>query len=81
MENRVAIIGIVVEDLQQTERMNAILHEYKEYIIGRMGLPYEKKQISLISVMVDGPQTQISAMSGKLGALTGMSVKTIYSKI
>lgn len=81
MESRVALIGIIVEDRNSAERINAILHEYGDYIIGRMGLPYQKRKISIISVVVDAPQDVISALSGKLGMLPHVSTKTVYSKI
>lgn len=80
MEKRVALIGIVVEDLDHTEELNHILHEFSEYIIGRMGIPYRDRGISIISVAIDAPMNVISSLSGKLGMLKGLSVKTIYSK-
>lgn len=80
METRVALIGIVVEDMNSVMELNNILHEYSPYIIGRMGLPYREKNISIISVAVDAPQDIISALSGKLGMLAGISTKTVYSK-
>lgn len=79
MENRVAIIGIIVENLSSAEALNAILHEYSAYIIGRMGIPYREKKISIISVAVDAPEDVISAMAGKVGRLEGVSAKTAYS--
>lgn len=81
MESRVALIGIVVEDLNSVERLNSILHEYGSYIIGRMGVPYKKRDISIISVAVDAPEDVINTLSGKLGMLPGVNTKTIYSKI
>lgn len=81
METRVALIGIVVEDLGSAERLNSLLHDYGQYIIGRMGVPYEKKGVSIISVAMDAPQDVISALSGKLGAIDGVTAKTIYSKL
>ncbi|HPD90585.1 MAG TPA: iron-only hydrogenase system regulator [Bacillota bacterium] len=80
MDTRVAVIGIIVEQPDSVEEMNHLLTQYGNYIIGRMGVPYEKKQISVISVVLDAPQDIISALSGKLGALPGISTKTIYSK-
>ena len=79
METRIGLIGIIVEDLNATEKLNCILHEYGSYIIGRMGLPHREKKLSIISV-VDAPNNVISALSGKLGMLKGITVKTIYSK-
>jgi len=85
METRVAIIGIIVENRDEhkdsIEKLNRILHDYGNYIIGRMGLPYREKGINIISVAVDAPQDIISALSGKLGRLPGVSTKTLYSKV
>ena len=80
MEKRVALIGIVVEDMNNVESLNHILHEYGDYIIGRMGIPYRSRGISIISVAVDAPMNSIITISGKLGMLKGLSGKTIYSK-
>ena len=80
METRVAVISIIVEDIEAAESINILLHHYRPYIIGRMGVPYAPKKISIISVAVDGPMDAISALSGKLGAIEGVSTKTIYSK-
>lgn len=80
-ETRIAIIAIVVEDRDSVELMNTTLHEYSQYIIGRMGIPYQKKQISLISVAIDAPNEIISALCGKLGNINGLTVKTAYSKV
>ena len=80
MDTRIAIIAIIVEDLACTKEMNEILHEYGPYIIGRMGIPYRQKNLSLISVAVDAPNEVISALSGKLGNINGLNVKTAYSK-
>lgn len=79
METKVAVIAIVVEDRNSAEALNDILHNYADYIIGRMGIPYRAKNINIISVVVDAPHDVISALSGKIGALKGVSVKTAYS--
>ena len=79
METRVAVIGILVENPDSTEKMNHILHGYSRYIIGRMGIPYRERGISIISIAVDAPQDVISALSGKIGRLPGVSAKTAYS--
>ena len=79
MENRVAIIGIIVENRDSVEALNEILHEYAAYIIGRMGLPYKAKNISIISVVLDAPQDIISALAGKIGNLDGISSKTLFA--
>lgn len=80
MEKRIALIGIVVEDTGITEQLNSILHEYGEHIIGRMGIPYRDRGVCIISVAVDAPMDVISSLSGKLGMLHGLSVKTVYQK-
>lgn len=81
METRIAQIGIIVENKDSAERINALLHEYGEFIVGRMGIPYPKRQISIISVVMDAPNDVISALSGKLGMLPSVNTKTVYSKI
>jgi len=81
METRVAVISIIVENSDSAESLNGILHEYGEYVIGRMGIPYREKKINIISVAVDAPQDKISALSGKIGKLEGVSVKTAYSGV
>lgn len=80
-ESRVALMGIIVEDTESAARINGILHEYGQYIIGRMGLPYRERALNIISIVLDGPQEAISALSGKLGMLPGVSCKCMYSKI
>lgn len=79
MDTRVAIIGIIVEEESSVDELNRILHEYGSYIIGRMGLPYHKKGINIISIAVDAPQEIISALSGKVGKLQGITSKAAYS--
>lgn len=76
---RIAIIALVVADREAAESINALLHEYGEHIIGRMGLPCRERGISLISVALDAPQDVISALAGKLGRLKGVSSKTVYA--
>jgi len=80
METRVAVISIIVENKGSVEALNQMLHDYSDYIIGRMGIPYKVKNINIICVAVDAPQDIISALSGKLGKLEGVSVKAAYSK-
>lgn len=79
METRVAVMGIIVQNLESAEQLNSILHEFSEHIIGRMGIPYREKKISILSVAVDAPQDVISALAGKIGRLSGVSVKTAYA--
>ena len=81
MEARVALIGIIVENPDHVDMLNQILHEYRTYIIGRMGVPYQAKKISIISIAVDAPNDIINALSGKIGRLDGVSAKTIYSQV
>ena len=81
METRVAVMGIIVENAESVEKLNGLLHEYGEYIIGRMGIPYRTKKINIISVAIDAPQNVISTLSGKIGNLGGVSVKIAYSNV
>lgn len=81
METKVAVISIIVERYDAVETLNALLHEYSDYIIGRMGLPYREKHINLISVALDAPADTISALAGKIGNLNGMSVKTAVASV
>ena len=80
-ETRVAVISIIVEDPARVEEINSLLHIYSSYIIGRMGIPYRQRGISVISVAVDAPQEEISALSGKIGRLAGVSAKAAYSNV
>ena len=81
METRVAVMSIIVENAESVEKINALLHENSDYIIGRMGIPYRKRKINIISIALDAPQNVISTLSGKIGNLDGVSVKTAYSGI
>ena len=81
INTRVAVISIIVENEDATQKINEILHEYRNYIIGRMGIPYRSKGISVISVAIDAPQDLISALSGRVGRLPGISAKTAYSNV
>ena len=80
METRIAVIAIIVEDRESSAAMNEVLHQYGDYIIGRMGIPYKQKGISLISVAIDAPNEIISALTGKLGNIPGLTAKAAYSK-
>ena len=80
METRVVLLGIIVEDTASVEELNAVLHEYRQYIIGRMGLPYREKKLHIISIVMDAPQDIISALSGKIGMLPGITAKALYAK-
>lgn len=81
MENRIALLGIVVEDECSTEPLNRLLSEYKQYVVGRMGIPYRQRGVNLISIVLDAPGDTISSLSGKLGMLPGVSAKTLYAKL
>ena len=81
MDSRVAVISVIVENQDSAEALNALLHEFSDFIIGRMGIPYRKRGVNIISVAIDAPQDRIAALSGKIGSLPGVSVKTAYSNI
>ena len=81
MKTRVAVMGIIVEDTQSVEQLNALLHDYGSYIVGRMGIPYRERGIHIVSIAIDAPQDVISALSGKVGKLPGVSSKTAYSGV
>ena len=81
METRLALIGIVVENNESAKKINDILHEYGEYIVGRMGIPYRKRNVSVISIVIDAPSDLISALAGKLGMIPDVNIKTVYSKL
>ena len=81
METRVALMSIIVSNMESVEKLNALLHDVSEYIIGRMGIPYREKNISIISIAIDAPQDKISEVSGKIGRLDGVSIKTAYSNV
>lgn len=79
-ETRVALIGIVVDNTSEISKLNELLHEFGQYIIGRMGVPYKDKGINVISIALDAPMDVISSLSGKIGMIKGISSKVIYSK-
>ena len=81
VETRVAVMSIIVENGDSVEKLNNLLHEFGEYIVGRMGIPYRKRKINMISIALDAPQNTIAALAGKIGTLPGVSVKTAYSGI
>ena len=81
METRVAVISIIVENDGSTAELNGLLSGFSNYVIGRMGVPYKERGVRLISVAVDAPQDKIAALSGRIGALDGVSVKTAYARI
>ena len=80
MDKRVAVISIIVEDEASAEDINRILHTYRQYVIGRMGIPYREKGINIISIAIDAPQDVINTLSGEIGKLKGVSAKTAYSR-
>lgn len=79
MDTRIALIGVIVKNQDSVEEVNKILHEYRDRIFGRMGIPHKEKGVNVISIAIDAPETEISALSGKLGMLEGISSKTIYT--
>ena len=79
-KTRIALLGIMVEDIEATDDINRLLHENRQYIVGRMGIPYRQRGLAIISVVLDAPQDVTSSLSGKLGMLPGVSVKAVYSK-
>lgn len=81
MESRIAVVSIIVENPDTVEALNALLHEYGRYIIGRMGIPYREKKVNIISIALDAPQDVTAALSGKIGNLPGVSAKTVYSGV
>ncbi len=81
MEQRIALIGIIIEKEESVEPLNRLLHEYKNDIVGRMGIPYRDRGVNIISVVIDAPTEAISALSGKLGMLEGVTAKALYSKM
>ena len=80
MEKRIGVIGIVVEDITSSEKINAVLHDYADLVVGRMGIPYRERNVSVISLIVDGDNDEISALTGKLGRIKGASVKSMITK-
>lgn len=80
MENRVALLGIIVENSESVDKLNRLLHDYSQYIIGRMGIPHRERHMNIISIVMDAPQGVISALSGKVGMLPGVSSKVLYGK-
>lgn len=80
MANRVAVIAIIAEDIQASGEINLLLHEYSNFIIGRMGLPYRERNMNIITIAIDAPQDIINALSGKLGRIAGVTAKAVSSK-
>ena len=81
MQSRVAVISIIISDNSSVENINALLHDYGEYIIGRMGVPYRNKQVNIISIAIDAPQDKINTLAGRIGRLNGVTAKTVYSAV
>ena len=79
-EKRIAVLGIIIEDVRQAEQVNALLHQFGTYIIGRMGIPYKEKGVSIISIAVDAPAEIINRLTGKIGMLNGVTAKTLMHK-
>lgn len=81
MDTRIAVLSIIVEDSKDTAELNQMIHEYAEYVVGRMGIPYREKGVNIISLVVDAPQNAISALSGRIGRLSGVTSKVTYAKM
>lgn len=81
MDNRVSVISIIIKEETAAEAVNALLHEYRRYIVGRMGIPYRERSISIISVVLDAPGNVTSSLSGKLGMIDGVSAKTLTARL
>ena len=81
MEHRVALLGLVVENQDSVEQLNRLLHQYKDYIVGRMGIPYRARGVNIISIVLDAPGDAISTLAGKAGMLSGVTAKAVYSKL
>ena len=81
MDNRIAVLSIIVEDRDKTALLNEMIHDYAEYIVGRMGIPYRPKNINIISLVMDAPQSRISELSGKIGRIGGITAKVAYAKV
>lgn len=79
MDTRVAVLAVIVKNMASVGALNELLHQYGHYIIGRMGVPYHQRGVSIISVAMDAPQDVISALSGKIGRLDGVTAKTVYA--
>ena len=80
MENKIAVLAIIVNDFQAVETVNSLLHEFREYVVGRMGIPYRLKNVNIISVVLDAPVEKINSLSGKLGMISGVSSKVLTAK-
>ena len=78
-DSRIAVMAIIVENRESVDALNQLLHEYGDYIVGRMGLPYEKKGVNIVSIALDAPNDTISALAGKIGNIPEISVKTAYA--
>lgn len=80
MENKIAVVALIISDISAVERVNALLHDFGEHIIGRMGIPYKEKKVNVITVVMDAPQTIINSLTGKLGMINGVSSKVLTTK-
>lgn len=79
-EKRIAVLSVIVENREETAKLNALLSEYGEYVVGRMGIPYREKKVSVLCVVLDAPSSEINALTGKIGQLSGVTAKTLFSK-
>ncbi len=81
MDKRIGVVGIVIEDIKKSAEVNAILHAFSHLIIGRMGIPYKERDISVISLLIDGTSDEVSSLTGKLGKISGVQVKSALTKV
>ena len=81
MNSRVSVVSIIIKDEEAAGKVNELLHEFRQYVVGRMGIPYREKRVSIISVVIDAPGDVTSSLSGKLGVLEGVSAKTLTAKV
>ena len=81
MDSRVSVISIIIKDEEAAGTLNELLHEFRQYIVGRMGIPYRERKVSIISVVLDAPGDVTSSLSGKLGMIDGVSAKTLTAKM
>lgn len=78
--SRIAVLSVIIEDRAISEKINALLADYGDFVVGRLGIPYRKKGVFVISVVLDAPETQINALTGKIGRLSGVTAKTLFSR-
>lgn len=80
MENKIAVLAVIVDDYSSVDKVNSLLHEFRDFVVGRMGIPYRLKNVNVISVVLDAPIEAINSLSGKLGMIKGVSSKVLTAK-